>query len=149
MAKSNPSKSMKPKAEEAAAPAKQEAKPTAAKPSAAPKAVAVKGKKVIARPTPGGAPVIDTSLAASNAAKLLVNRNMLNKAGGEKPESAGFRQMKESLSKPAAPSVPFLPTGNTGKKSNQPFGDRNQVGHNQTFGADVNRSGVPRRTGGG
>ena len=32
------------------------------------------------------------------------------------------------------------------KKSNQPLGGPKQVGRNQTFGADVNRSGVPRRT---
>jgi hypothetical protein len=148
MAKSNQSKPAKPaaNAEHASAPAKVETK-AAAKP-AAPKA-AVRGKKAAKPATPGAAPVIDTSLAASTAAKLLVNRNMLNRTGGEKPESAGFRQMKESLSKPAAPAVPFLPTSNTGKKSNQPFSGRNQVGHNQTFGADVNRSGVPRRTGGG
>jgi hypothetical protein len=29
------------------------------------------------------------------------------------------------------------------------MGGRKQIGHNQTFGADVNRAGVPRRTGGG
>ena len=35
------------------------------------------------------------------------------------------------------------------KKSNLPMGGGKQVGRNQTFGADVNRAGVPRRTGGG
>jgi len=30
------------------------------------------------------------------------------------------------------------------RRSDQPKGP--QVGHNQTFGADVNRAGVPRRT---
>ena len=36
------------------------------------------------------------------------------------------------------------------KKSGTPFGaiGGKQAGRNQTFGADVNRSGVPRRTGG-
>jgi hypothetical protein len=35
----------------------------------------------------------------------------------------------------------------TKKPSAQPFG-RKQVGHNQTFGGDLTRSGVPRRTSG-
>ena len=43
----------------------------------------------------------------------------------------------------AAVAVP-----NQKKKSNLPFGGGKQVGHNQTFGADVTRSGVPRRTAG-
>ena len=159
MAKSNQPKSGK--AEEAA-PAKKEAKPVAAaKPAAttkpataakapAPKAPAKAKKADKPAATPGGSPLIDTSLAAQNAAKLLVNRNMLQgRAGGDKPNSAGFRQMKESLSKPAAPSVPFLNDAGSQKKSNTPFGQQKQVGHNQTFGADVNRAGVPRRTGGG
>lgn len=34
------------------------------------------------------------------------------------------------------------------KKSSQAFGFGKQVGHNQTFGADVNRRSVPRRTAG-
>ena len=34
------------------------------------------------------------------------------------------------------------------KKSNVPFTGGKQVGHNQTFGADITRTGVPRRTGG-
>jgi hypothetical protein len=34
------------------------------------------------------------------------------------------------------------------KSSAQPFGHKQQVGRNQTFGADVTRSGVPRRTSG-
>jgi hypothetical protein len=155
MAKSNQPKSAKPaaKAEEAAPAVKKETKPVAAaaKPAAAAKAAAPKVKKAD-KPaaTTGGKPVFDTSLAAQNAAKLLVNRNMLQgKAGGDKPNSAGFRQMKESLAKPSAPSVAFLHESGNQKKSNQPFGVQKQVGHNQTFGADVNRAGVPRRTGGG
>jgi hypothetical protein len=158
MAKSNEPKSVKPAAKaQEVAPVKTETKPVAAvsaKPAAAAKAPAlkapVKAKKADKPATPGASPLIDTSLAAQNAAKLLVNRNMLQgRSGGDKPNSAGFRQMKESLSKPAAPSVPFLNDGGSHKKSNTPFGQQKQVGHNQTFGADVNRAGVPRRTGGG
>ena len=162
MAKSNQSKSTKPaaKAEQPvveAAPAKKDTK-SAPKPAvatksvAAAKAPAVKGKKVAAKPaTTSGTPVIDTNLAAQNAAKMLVNRNMLQgRAGAEKPNSAGFRQMKEGLTKAVSPaSIPFLPGSGTQKKNAQDFGVRSQVGHNQTFGADVNRTGVPRRTGGG
>jgi hypothetical protein len=32
------------------------------------------------------------------------------------------------------------------KKTKQNYGGGQQVGHNQTFGSDVNRAGVPRRT---
>jgi hypothetical protein len=160
MAKSNQSKSAPPATKAAhpaaeAAPAKKETKPAvaAAKPAAvvAKPATAPKGKKAAKPATGGAAPVIDTSLAASTAAKLLANRNLLpNRTGGEKPNSAGFRQMKEGLSKPMSPaSVPFLQGGSSQKKSSRPFNGPKQVGHNQTFGADVNRAGVPRRTGGG
>jgi len=146
MAKSNQSKSPQPAAE--AAPAKKESKPAAA---AAKAATAPKGKKAAKPATGGAAAVIDTSLAASTAAKVLANRNLLpNRTSGEKPNSAGFRQMKENLSKPMSPaSVPFLQSGGSQKKSSRPFNGPKQVGHNQTFGADVNRAGVPRRTGGG
>jgi hypothetical protein len=160
MAKSNQPKSAKPEAKaEEAAPAKQETKPAAAaaakpiaaaKPPAAPKAPAPKAKKTDKPTTLGVKPVIDTTLVAQNAANLLANRSMLQgRAGGDKPNSAGFRQMKEGLSKPSAPSIAFLNDSGSQKKSNQPFGNQKQVGHNQTFGADVNRAGVPRRTGGG
>lgn len=93
------------------------------------------------------APMIDTSLAAAAAAKMVANRDMRAPAGPTR-ESNSFKQMKESLSKPATGPASFLQSSAPQKKSNMPFGGRNQVGHNQTFGADVNRSGVPRRTGG-
>lgn len=114
---------------------------------AAPKKAAAKKKPA---PTAGGAaPMIDTALAAVAAAKLVANRDLLN-ATGPKRESGAFKQMKENLSKPSvAGPASFLQNTAPPKKSNLPFGGRNQVGHNQTFGADVNRSGVPRRTGGG
>ena len=80
----------------------------------------------------------------------------LNASGaksGEKRESGSFKQLKQSLTKPAAHGpASFLQSTAPERKSNLPFvggGGRNQqVGHNQTFGADVNRAGVPRRTGG-
>ncbi|HSU67931.1 MAG TPA: hypothetical protein VLJ39_13730 [Tepidisphaeraceae bacterium] len=116
----------------------------AAKKAAAPK----KAAKTAGPPT--SAPLIDTSLAAGIAAKLVANRDRLNTADpAEKRESGSFKQMKENLTKPASHGpASFLNTTAPQKKSNLPFGGRKQVGHNQTFGADVNRTGVPRRTGG-
>ena len=69
----------------------------------------------------------------------------------DKHESAAFRQLKDSLSKTASQGVAnFIQSTASSKKSNLPFsGGHQQVRRNQTFGADVNRSGVPRRTGGG
>lgn len=113
---------------------------------AAPKKAAAKKKTARAG---GAAPMIDTALAAAAAAKLVANRDLLN-ATGPKRESGAFKQMKENLNKPSVSGpASFLQNTAPPKKSNLPFGGRNQIGHNQTFGADVNRSGVPRRTGGG
>ena len=65
-------------------------------------------------------------------------------------EDGSFKQLKESLLKPTVQGPGGLLTPQVQhKKINTGFGGRNQVGHNQTFGADVNRSGVPRRTSGG
>lgn len=130
---------------------------TARKPAAKAEAGAAgkpanKGARKAAGAAGGMAPLIDTNLAAQAAARMVTRRDLLNSSkpeGGEKRESSSFKQLKESLAKPAAqgPSS-FLHSTAPPKKSNLPFGGRNQVGHNQTFGADVNRTGVPRRTGG-
>ena len=98
-------------------------------------------------------PMVDTTLAAQNAAKLLAARiphkAAGNAGGGAAPQSAMFKNMKEGLSKPHLTGLDGIldnsaPTDT--KRSNLPFGGGKQVGHNQTFGADVTRSGVPRRT---
>jgi hypothetical protein len=71
------------------------------------------------------------------------------KSGGK--DSASFKQMKESINKPHNAMGNALDKSGLagGKHSHLPFGHANkQIGRNQTFGADVNRSGVPRRTGG-
>jgi len=97
---------------------------------------------------PAQAPLIDTSLAANAAAALVGNKAPLaGGSGGKKKESAAFKQLKAGLNKPSAGALggAFGPTGQS-KKSHQPFGGGKQTGHSQTFGADVNRSGVPRRT---
>jgi len=107
-------------------------------------------------PTPakiaGGVPLIDTTFAVQ-AAAAMVGRKVSGSAdaSGAHKESAGFKQLKEGLNQPHLQNLGKMldATGNTSsKKSAQPFAQTKQVGHNQTFGADVNRTGVPRRTGG-
>ena len=112
------------------------------------------GKKPAAKAAPvaPAVPLIDTNLAASTAAKMVANKKD-ERAAASSPgsgESAAFKQMKENLHKPVGGTTPsFLQNGPQGKKFNPSVPNRNQqVGHNQTFGADVNRTGVPRRTGG-
>jgi len=111
-----------------------------------------KGKKPVKPPVRPAAPLIDTSLAAQAAAKMVAHREFLGEAkaeGAEKKESSSFKQLKESLTKPAAHGpASFLQNTAPPKKSNLPIGGPNQIRRNQTFGADVNRAGVPRRTGG-
>jgi len=68
--------------------------------------------------------------------------------GAARQESASFKQLKEGLNKPASSVGNLLGAPAGQKKSNLPFGGQKQSFRNQTFGADVNRTGVPRRTGG-
>ena len=127
-------------------------------------------KKAAAKPaaaqSPGSVPLIDTSLAAQAAAQFVMNRALTGGAatggsqassdgqaesqGGEKRESSAFKQLKAGLNKPASQGLGgVLGNADPNRKGNTGFGGGNrQVGRNQTFGADVNRSGVPRRTGG-
>lgn len=132
------------------------------------------GKPAGAPASPAGVPLIDTSLAAATAAQFVMNRAMLggtpragsapeahaaanasdDDAAGAKPEekreSSTFKQLKAGLNKPAGGGLGgIIGNMNAGKKGNTGFGGGNQqAGRNQTFGADVNRAGVPRRTGG-
>ena len=57
---------------------------------------------------------------------------------------------KQKLAKPHSQGLSnVLDTSNQNKKPNLPFGsggNNQNVSHNQTYGADVNRAGVPRRT---
>ena len=134
------------------------AKPAARAAAKKPEATAAKAKTPAAGKRPAakkgppagstGAPLIDTSLAAAAAAKMVANRDRLM-AGENRGGSGLIKQLKDSLNKSAAAGpADFLHTTSPNKNPNLPFGGRNQVGHNQTFGADVNRTGVPRRTGG-
>jgi hypothetical protein len=140
---------------------KSDTKPEAVAASKAPaKAAAAKKKSAPAKTSSPaaapGMPLIDTSLAAENAAKQLVAGVSLKSTGspatGSRPESSMFKQLKSGLNKPHAAAMNNLldkTHGPTAQKSGQSFGPGSkQVGHNQTFGADANRTGVPRRTSG-
>jgi hypothetical protein len=126
-------------------------KAEASAPKAAPRAKKPHGP---ARGSGGatGLPSIDTNLAAQAAAKMLsagIPSKNASGASGSKTESSMFKQLKQGLSRSHLTGMAdvleksALP-GN--KKPNLPSGRNEQVGHNQTFGADVNRAGVPRRT---
>lgn len=139
--------------------AKKSAKPKPAQPAAAGKSSAsdAAGKQTApkkpAKPParPATVPLIDTSLAAQAAAKMVANRDRLAKSeSGEKREGGSLiKQLKEGLHKPTVQGPGGILSNVQGtQKRNTPFGGRNQVGHNQTFGPDANRFGVPRRTGG-
>jgi hypothetical protein len=140
----------------------------------APKKAATAGKKSAKSdraPAAAGspaslAPPIDTGLAAQAAASMIANRAVAGlgaaaagapqgggQQAGAKQESATFKNLKESLSKPPVGGLGAILGGGGGdRKSNQGFGGPKPSvpggAKNQTFGADVNRSGVPRRTGG-
>ena len=103
---------------------------------------------------PAALPMVDTSLAAQTAAQMLaagLGRREQQPADEDKREGSLIRQLKADLNKGHAQVVSNVldkgaPQG--GKRSSDlPFGQK-QVGRNQTFGADVTRSGVPRRTSG-
>jgi len=116
------------------------------KPAAKSKATA---KPAIAQ----AAPMVDTNLAAQAAARMLTAKAAggLVAPSGDKKETSTFKQLKESFSKPHAAGMGTMlnsTISTAAKKSNAPFHGNKQVGHNQTFGADVSRNNVPRRTGG-
>ncbi len=64
-------------------------------------------------------------------------------------ESAGFKSLKDSLSKPHKSSLSsMLNKGGLPEGRKMGGATQKQVGHNQTFGSDSSRAFVPRRTGG-
>jgi hypothetical protein len=133
--------------------AKAKKQPAGESPAAAPRKAPVrKPPEAQAKPAaPAGVPLIDTSLAASTAAKLVARKDEVAAASNapQQGESAAFRHMKENLHKPVGQNTPsFLQNPAQNKKFNPLPTGRKEIGRNQTFGADVNRSGVPRRTGG-
>jgi hypothetical protein len=122
----------------------KEPKPTKSQPKKKPERKAQGG--------PGVAPLIDPLHSAATAAALVGHKVSASPTSGGTPtESSGFRNLKESLSKPHAQTMgsvldKLAPSGQ--KKSGLPFGAGKQVGHNQMFGADASRRNVPRRTNG-
>lgn len=103
---------------------------------------------------PAGQPLVDTNLAAQAAARRVVAGLAPASTTGNAPmtQSTSFKNFKDSLSKPATNAMASMLDKTAGagqKKTNTPFHGGKQLGRNQTFGADVNRTGVPRRTGGG
>jgi hypothetical protein len=124
----------------------------ASKPAAAKTTAKKKQPSAPAQPT--GAPMIDTNLAAQNAAAMLINRDTLESAAtppaaeDEKPkESSTFKNLKEQLARPKPSGLGGLlgPVGGEKKSSGHFFNQ--QKGHNQTYGG-FNKTGVPRRTNG-
>jgi hypothetical protein len=92
--------------------------------------------------------MIDTNLAAQNAATMLRNRAATVPAaqsGGK--ETSAFKSMKDQLAKPKSGLSNILGIGNDLKKGGGHFNAHQQKGHNQTFGG-MNKTGVPRRTNG-
>ncbi len=145
------------KAPSAKAPA---AKAAASERSAAPAKMAKKSSKGEAKAEKkpgshaGALPSIDTNRAAQAAASAIMNRGAGATAGstatGSPPrESESFKAFKQGVNKPQGPGGLLGGAFQNKKSGNQPFGGGKQVGHNQTFGADINRTGVPRRTSGG
>ena len=116
---------------------KSESSPKSGAKSSAKKSV---GKKQAA---PAGQPLVDTTLAAQNVAKMMAaglphKTATAPAVGTNKNESTMFKNLKQGLAKPHLSGLDSLldkgaPTEN--RKSNQPFGAAKQVGHNQTFGA--------------
>ena len=167
MAKSKKSSST---TQQSAAPAAAEPKQVAeSAPAAAPEPKGGKGKKppkkaektVAAKPAAPAPPMIDTNLAAAAAASMVAHRDLLGGAAQSNAPadadarpaatqtSSAFKQLKQGLNKPSGGVGSLLGTPPGQKKSNSSFGPSRQNFRNQTFGADVNRSGVPRRTSGG
>jgi len=133
--------------------AKKKSEKSESAPAKAPaKKVAAPAKAAKPQAISGGTPMIDTSLAAAAAARMLAFSKR-NKPSESQPDSSLVKQIKSELTKSHSAAVSNVlnqsaPEG-AAKPSNLPFDNRKQVGHNQTFGADVTRTGVPRRTSSG
>jgi len=127
--------------------AKKKSEPSSAKKPAAKKSSS-KSKS-----TGGGGPLVDTSLAAQNAARMLAAGLSLKKNSGtapQRPESSSFKQLRANLNKSTAPggldSVLDKTGGPQPKRPNLPNASQERLSHNQTFGTEANRVNVPRRT---
>jgi hypothetical protein len=104
-------------------------------------------RKAPAKATPAGMPMVDTDLAAQSAARMLLSKPASSTLPTmPRKESGAFKNLKDSVNKPNLGALDQV-MGSVGpQRSNLPHHRDQQKGHNQTFGADVNRAGVPRRT---
>src|SRR4051812_46446198 len=108
--------------------ADNETKATKAAPKKAP------AKKPEKPAAPAGTPLINTDLAAANAARMLLAST---KKSAEQPvsKSSGLiDQLKADLNKPAGSSMANLldkTAGPAGKRPGLPTGPQKQLGHNQ------------------
>jgi hypothetical protein len=125
----------------------------------APKQAAAKtpGKAHASKPSHApapAAPLIDTSLAAENAARMLaagVSAKPIagsNRPAPQRQESSLFKQLKSGLNKPHSTAMNNLLDKTHGPSPHKTPAFQKQVGRDQTTGADPTRSGVPRRTNG-
>lgn len=118
-------------------------------------------KTSAAKDRPVGASGFDATDAAQAAAAIVAHQRgghvaPATPAAGDAPtdapaESSGFKNLKDSINKPHATALGNMLDKSTPAGKNKPtqaFAFGKQVGHNQTFGADVNRRSVPRRTAG-
>jgi len=101
-------------------------------------------------PVPAPLPV-DTSLAAQMAARMLAARARKQStpapAAPSGRESSSFRQLKQSLNRPAQHIISSALGSTFGEhKSNLPIPDK-QIAHSQTQ-SNIGRVNVPRRTAG-
>lgn len=145
-----PKKAAAPKAEAVGTTANTDAGP---KKTAGKKQAEKKSGKSEPSGVPSPAPSIDTGLAAQTAAAMVANRGTApaGNAGGPATESSSFKNLRDSLNRPSTGGLGgILGGGGSQKKFAPNFGGPKQAGggRNQTFGADVNRNGIPRRTGG-
>ncbi len=137
--------------------AKSPKKPTDAKePATGPKKrAATKKTAASAKPAAKSSMTIDTGLAAQAAARMLRAQQSglagTPATGGSAPrESNAFKQLKDNMGKHAGLNQMLDSTASANaQRSNQPFGNVKQVGHNQTYGTDASRRNIPRRTSGG
>jgi hypothetical protein len=102
-------------------------------------------------PTQVGTPLVDTGLAAQNAAKLLAaGLKKTGQSGSTSvPQSKLFQQIKSGQSHASAIGGVLDKGGSQQNKPHLPTHGGNVKGHNQTFGSDASKAFVPRRTSNG
>jgi hypothetical protein len=113
------------------------------------KKAAPKAAKAAAKPNSIGGMQIDTNSAANAAAAFVGRKLSVNSPSAPRQESAGFKNLKDSINKPQSQGLSnILDTTNQNKKSSNlsSHGNKQATAHHQTQRADLTRSGVPRRT---